>query len=106
MSDIYTDPQLIERRWKTVIKKVIIINPSTNIENSTRELIFDIEKVPYDNNIPKYDESKKQSPLKINMDQSSDIFTIFDPITRQNITISTIGLYSALEEAFTTWIQK
>jgi hypothetical protein len=103
MPNMYTNPELIERRWKSRIKKVIISNPNPLVENSPHEMIFDVEQVPYDNNIPKYDQAQKTPPTKINVSNSNDIFVVFDPITRQNITISTSGLLSVIEEAYSKW---
>ncbi len=103
MSDIYTEPKLIERRWKTRAKKIVIVNPP-NETDEQKQIIFDVETVPYDNNIPSFDQSQQKQPLKINlMDVITNTFTVFDPITRQNVTISTAGIASAIEAAFVDW---
>ena len=105
MPDIYTDPELIQRRWRTRAKKIIITNPPSEAGiNGKKEIIFDVEEVPYDNNMPKFDEARSKAPLKIGvMDVVAQTFTIFDPITRQNVTISVAGIASAIEEAYVTW---
>ena len=100
MADIYTDSQLIERRWKTRAKKIIITNPL----DGQQQIVFDVEAVPYDNNIPKLEESQVKPPLKINvMEVATDMFTVFDPVTRQNVTISGAGIAMAIEAAFVEW---
>lgn len=103
MSDIYTTPELLERRWKTRAKKIVISNPPTE-NDGKKEIIFDVEEVPYDNNIPKFDESKQKSPLKIDLNSvATEIFTVYDPITGQNINISVLGIAKAIEESYVAW---
>lgn len=108
MSDIYTNAELLERRWKTRAKKIIITNPPSDNEGGLqKEIIFDVEDIPYDNNIPKYNETKQQPPLKVGLSNVvTEIFVVFDPITRQNVTISVAGIASAIEEAFVKWQSK
>jgi hypothetical protein len=105
MPDIFTNSELIERRWKTRAKKIIITNPPSDNETGLeKEIIFDVEDIPYDNNIPNYIESFQQPPLKISISNvASEIFVVFDPVTKQNITISVAGIASAIEEAFAKW---
>lgn len=105
MPDIFTDPELIQRRWRTRAKKIIITNPPSEVsDGKEKEIIFDVEDVPYDNNIPKYDISQQQEPLRIKVnDVVTETFTIFDPITKQNVTISVAGVASVIEEAFVKW---
>lgn len=103
MPDIYTTPELIERRWKTRAKKIVISNPSTESDGK-KEIIFDVEDVPYDNNIPKFDESKQKIPLKVDLSSvASEIFTVYDPVTGQNINISVLGIANAIEESYVAW---
>ena len=108
MPDIYTTSELLDRRWKTRAKKIVITNPPSDNElGLEKEIIFDIEDIPYDNNIPKYDESFQQPPLKISVPNvASEIFVVFDPITRQNVTLSVAGIALAIEEAFVKWKNK
>lgn len=103
MPDIYTNPELIERRWKTRAKKIVISNPSTE-NDGKKEIIFDVEEVPYDNNIPKFNESKQRSPLKIDLNSvATEIFTVYDPVTGQNVDISVAGIASVIEECYVAW---
>jgi hypothetical protein len=108
MPDIFTESTLIQRRWKKRAKKIVITNPSSEMaSDNKKEIIFDVEEVPYDNNMPKFDETKSLPPLKVGFsDVITETFTIFDPITRKNVTISIAGIASAIEEAYFTWQTK
>lgn len=100
MTDMYTDSQLIERRWKTRAKKIVITNP---VEGQ-KQIVFDVEAIPYDNNVPKLEEAQTKRPLKINVEEvATNMFTIFDPVTGKNITISAAGIAMAIEAAFVDW---
>jgi hypothetical protein len=105
MPDIYTSPELIERKWKTRARKIIITNPPSDAsQEDQKEVIFDVEDVPYDNNIPKYEDSRKKTPLKVVLnDVITETFTIFDPVTRQNVNISVAGIATAIEECYVVW---
>ena len=108
MPDIYTNPQVIERRWRTRAKKIVITNPPSEAGlNCQKQIIFDVENIPYDNNIPQFDQAQAQPPLKVNVnDVATQIFTVLDPVTGKNVTISVAGVAAAIESGFVTWAQK
>lgn len=95
----FSEPILFERRWKTRVKRVIINNLLDD-----KQLIIDVESIPYDNNVPNYNQIISLSPIKVNISKvASETVTTFDPILGQNVTISVEGLISALDQVLNSW---
>lgn len=99
MSDIFSDPKIVEYREKIRAYRIQIENPLAG----EKRIEYVTEKQPFLDGEP-LGESQSAPWVSRNFsDVITETVTVVDPVTSEEITVSVAGIATLVESAFVKW---